>query len=321
MGIGDWGLGIGPNPQSPIPNPQSPIPNNINHYNNNLFTKSILINYSNTLYSNLLIINNNNNNQINQIYKFNKKTFIRLDNTMVDKTETKPELTKTDSITTSIKSTTKKEEKPFERFAYTKDETDELKSKYGVMDLITSCTDPEVRYKTEWINLVNLEEHVGKQIKCRVRLQKVKATGKRAFLELRDGIDTAQGILSVEEGKISSQMVKFSGAVPHESLIDVTGTVLKVENLVEKCSVKTVEISVESIFVVVSCQNVLPFQMEDAGRKGNIDAEEADEKDVKKKLTKEEKKALSKEDKAKLKEEEAKEAKESKEKKRNRSKD
>jgi len=23
----DWGLGIGPNPQSPIPNPQSPIPN------------------------------------------------------------------------------------------------------------------------------------------------------------------------------------------------------------------------------------------------------------------------------------------------------
>jgi len=27
MGIGDWGLGIGPIPQSPIPNPQSPIPN------------------------------------------------------------------------------------------------------------------------------------------------------------------------------------------------------------------------------------------------------------------------------------------------------
>jgi len=27
VGSGDWGLGIGPNPQSPIPNPQSPIPN------------------------------------------------------------------------------------------------------------------------------------------------------------------------------------------------------------------------------------------------------------------------------------------------------
>ena len=26
FGIGDWGLGPIPNPQSPIPNPQSPIP-------------------------------------------------------------------------------------------------------------------------------------------------------------------------------------------------------------------------------------------------------------------------------------------------------
>jgi hypothetical protein len=29
LGIGDWGLGPIPNPQSPIPNPQSPIPNNL----------------------------------------------------------------------------------------------------------------------------------------------------------------------------------------------------------------------------------------------------------------------------------------------------
>jgi len=30
LGIGDWGLGPIPNPQSPIPNPQSPIPKFIN---------------------------------------------------------------------------------------------------------------------------------------------------------------------------------------------------------------------------------------------------------------------------------------------------
>jgi len=29
LGIGDWGLGPIPNPQSPIPNPQSPIPNSL----------------------------------------------------------------------------------------------------------------------------------------------------------------------------------------------------------------------------------------------------------------------------------------------------
>jgi len=31
VGIGDWGLGIGPNPQSPIPNPHSPNFKKINN--------------------------------------------------------------------------------------------------------------------------------------------------------------------------------------------------------------------------------------------------------------------------------------------------
>jgi hypothetical protein len=42
LGIGDWGLGIGPNPQSPIPNPQSPIPNLVLIKRNN----NCIINYS-----------------------------------------------------------------------------------------------------------------------------------------------------------------------------------------------------------------------------------------------------------------------------------
>jgi len=37
LGIGDWGLGIGPNPQSPIPNPQSPIPRKIIKYISNTY--------------------------------------------------------------------------------------------------------------------------------------------------------------------------------------------------------------------------------------------------------------------------------------------
>ena len=48
MGIGDWGLGIGPNPQSPIPNPQSPIPNPQYNNINKIFDMKYL----------LIIINN-----------------------------------------------------------------------------------------------------------------------------------------------------------------------------------------------------------------------------------------------------------------------
>jgi len=34
MGIGDWGLGIGPNPQSPIPQTQNPQTQKFNFFKN-----------------------------------------------------------------------------------------------------------------------------------------------------------------------------------------------------------------------------------------------------------------------------------------------
>jgi hypothetical protein len=40
LGIGDWGLGPIPNPQSPIPNPQSPL-----KYDFNVIIKLKIINY------------------------------------------------------------------------------------------------------------------------------------------------------------------------------------------------------------------------------------------------------------------------------------
>ena len=49
MGIGDWGLGIGPNPQSPIPNPQSPIPNPQNDIVYLLITKKYTLKLQNKI--------------------------------------------------------------------------------------------------------------------------------------------------------------------------------------------------------------------------------------------------------------------------------
>jgi hypothetical protein len=37
VGIGDWGLGIGPNPQSPIPNPQENIFNTTSYLKNKIY--------------------------------------------------------------------------------------------------------------------------------------------------------------------------------------------------------------------------------------------------------------------------------------------
>jgi hypothetical protein len=55
MGIGDWGLGIGPNPQSPIPNPQSPIPINLD-FNGYLYFLKYIINNSIKIWFKKLLI-------------------------------------------------------------------------------------------------------------------------------------------------------------------------------------------------------------------------------------------------------------------------
>jgi hypothetical protein len=80
LGIGDWGLGPIPNPQSPIPNPQSPIPivelfNNkkkliylkINKYKQFLYKNYLLLLEIIKFYTN--IVSDYNNNKYNIIKK------------------------------------------------------------------------------------------------------------------------------------------------------------------------------------------------------------------------------------------------------------
>jgi hypothetical protein len=54
LGIGDWGLGPIPNPQSPIPNPQSPIPN-----------FKILLPFKNTVIKIIILLKIKINNKFN----------------------------------------------------------------------------------------------------------------------------------------------------------------------------------------------------------------------------------------------------------------
>jgi len=57
LGFGDWGLGIGPNPQSPIPNPQSPIPIYFD-YEKNYYKNIFKINLKELLFIIIFHLNN-----------------------------------------------------------------------------------------------------------------------------------------------------------------------------------------------------------------------------------------------------------------------
>ena len=176
-----------------------------------------------------------------------------------------------------------------EKYTFTKDESDPLKDKYGVLPFIQSATDPEHRFQVKFTQISEINAQLdGQEVKLRVRLQRSRIKGKSGFLVLREGVYTIQACLFVEEGKISKQMVDFAKSLRLESYVDITAKVQKVAKSVESCTQKDVELAIETLFLVVSAPQVLPFQMEDALRKVNPELEEDDYQQKKKEEKKEE---------------------------------
>ena len=164
-----------------------------------------------------------------------------------------------------------------QKFTFTKDESDPLKDKYGVLPFIVSNTPPEHRLEIHYDNIKDLNDTFdGKTVKLRVRLQRSRIKGKGGFIVLRDGVYTIQGCLFVTEGVVSKQMINFVNCLHLESIVDVEAKVKKAEKPVESCTQKDIELDITSIFLVIDATNVLPFQMEDACRKVNPELEEDD---------------------------------------------
>lgn len=66
--------------------------------------------------------------------------------------------------------------------------------------------------------------------------------------------------------KVSKQMIKFMGAVPRESIVDLFGVVRRVDQPILSCSQQDAEIHVERFWVVSTAAQRLPLQIEDAAR-------------------------------------------------------
>lgn len=115
----------------------------------------------------------------------------------------------------------------------------------------------------------------GKEILVRARFQGVRDTGKLAFLTIRQGIATAQAIVTKAT---NPELFKFvTGGITKESFCDITATVTTPEKPVLSVSQGNIELQVLSCFVISKASPVLPFQLEDAARSdAQIAAREAE---------------------------------------------
>lgn len=135
---------------------------------------------------------------------------------------------------------------------------------YGVTQMIQSTTKHTERNFIMVHDLSTCAKNALVWVRGRVHTSRAK--GKQCFLVLRQQSSTVQCVLAVNETTVSKQMVKFSGGVPRESIVDIKAKVIPVENKIESCTEQNLELHVEEIFLVSAAKAQLPLQIEDAAR-------------------------------------------------------
>lgn len=140
--------------------------------------------------------------------------------------------------------------------------------KYGFAEMIQS---KEKHGDRNFISVPELKQHVDQSaVWVRGRAHTSRCKGKQCFLILRQQSSTVQCIVAVGEA-ISKQMVKFSGNIHKESIIDVQVQVVAVPNKIESCTEQSLELRIQQIFVISQAKPQLPLQIEDASRPDNAD--------------------------------------------------
>lgn len=142
------------------------------------------------------------------------------------------------------------------------DSVDYSLEKYGIAKMIQS--DNKFAERT-FVPVSELNKHIGESVWVRGRVHTSRCKGKQCFLVLRQQSNTVQCLLAVND-LISKQMVKFSGNVSKESIIDIHAKIIAVESKIESCTEQNLELSVQEIFVISQAKNQLPLQIEDASR-------------------------------------------------------
>ncbi|XP_035787771.1 aspartate--tRNA ligase, cytoplasmic-like [Anopheles albimanus] len=152
------------------------------------------------------------------------------------------------------------------------DAADYAAARYGTMKMIQSVEKHAERKFVKVSELVQCQREAEVWVRGRVHTSRCK--GKQCFLVLRQQSSTVQCLLAVNE-TVSKQMVKFSGSIPRESIIDLRARVIPVEQRIESCTEQTLELHVLELFLLSAAKAQLPLQIEDASRPEKSDDPEA----------------------------------------------
>ncbi|XP_067002971.2 aspartate--tRNA ligase, cytoplasmic isoform X2 [Anabrus simplex] len=157
----------------------------------------------------------------------------------------------------------KKEEKKSQNASQLQEaENDYSAGKYGALPMIQSGD----KISREFTHVKDLTKVLADQtVWIRGRLHTSRAKGKQCFAVIRQQQYSVQCLIAVSD-TTSKAMVKFASNITKESIVDVEATVRIVNQSIESCSQKTVELHVIQLFTVSAAKSQLPLLIEDASR-------------------------------------------------------
>jgi aspartyl-tRNA synthetase len=143
--------------------------------------------------------------------------------------------------------------------AAAQDANDTAKDLYGVLPE-TEDVVPSTRF-SEFS-----EEHYEKEVTVVARVDNARVqSAKLAFLMLRQQGQKVQAVIAAAE-PISRQMIKYTGGLNVNSIVQVTGIVKKPEIPISSATISHLEIHIRKVYMISEAAQMLPMQVKDAER-------------------------------------------------------
>ncbi|KGO78246.1 Nucleic acid-binding, OB-fold [Penicillium italicum] len=124
------------------------------------------------------------------------------------------------------------------------------------------------------------EEHYEKEVTVVARVDNARVqSAKLAFLMLRQQGQKVQAVIAAAE-PISRQMIKYTGGLNVNSIVQVTGIVKKPEIPISSASISHLEIHIRKVYMISEAAQMLPMQVKDAERPPPENTEEGAQVDA-----------------------------------------
>ncbi|KAJ6131563.1 Aspartate--tRNA ligase cytoplasmic [Penicillium sp. IBT 18751x] len=110
------------------------------------------------------------------------------------------------------------------------------------------------------------EEHAEKEVTVVARVDNARVqSAKLAFLMLRQQGQKIQAVIAAQE-PISRQMIKYTGGLNVNSIVQVTGLIKVPAEPISSASIQNLEIHIRKVYMISEAAQMLPMQVKDAER-------------------------------------------------------